>query len=62
MSALEPDAAEQILEGLPPDKTLEDKFVLGLYADGSRELVGLLDLEPEKRVTARTDRYRRIGG
>jgi acetyl-CoA carboxylase carboxyl transferase subunit beta len=26
------------------------------------ELVGLLDQEPGKRVTARTDRYRRIGG
>lgn len=41
--AVEPDAAEQILEGLPPGKTLEDKFVLGLYADGTKELVGLLD-------------------
>lgn len=41
--AVEPDAAEQILEGLPPDKTLEDKFVFGLYADGTKELLGVLD-------------------
>lgn len=41
--AVEPDAAEQILEGLPPDKTLEDKFALGLYAEGTKELVGLID-------------------
>ncbi len=41
--AVEPDAAEQLLEGLPPGKTLEDKFAFGLYADGTKELVGLLD-------------------
>jgi GNAT superfamily N-acetyltransferase len=41
--AVEPDAAEQFLEGLPPGKTLEDKFVLGLYADGTKELLGVLD-------------------
>jgi GNAT superfamily N-acetyltransferase len=41
--ALEPDAAEQLLESLPPEKTLEDKFAFGLYADGSRELLGVLD-------------------
>lgn len=40
---LEPDAAEQLLESLPPDKTLEDKFAFGLYAAGTRELLGVLD-------------------
>ncbi|HEX8436067.1 GNAT family N-acetyltransferase [Archangium sp.] len=40
---LEPDAAEQLLEGLPPGKAPEDKFALGLYADGKTELVGVLD-------------------
>jgi GNAT superfamily N-acetyltransferase len=41
---VEPDAAEQILEGLPPDKTLEDKFVFGLYAEGNQRLLALLDV------------------
>jgi GNAT superfamily N-acetyltransferase len=41
--ALEPDAAEQLLEGLPPDKAPEDKFALGLFAEGTKELVGVLD-------------------
>jgi GNAT superfamily N-acetyltransferase len=41
--ALEPDAAEQILESLPPGRTLEDKFAFGLYTDGKKELLGLLD-------------------
>jgi GNAT superfamily N-acetyltransferase len=41
--ALEPDAAEQLLESLPPQKTLEDKFTFGLYADGTKELLGVLD-------------------
>lgn len=42
--AVEPDSAEQILEGLPPDKTLEDKFVFGLYAEGNQRLLALLDV------------------
>jgi len=41
--AVEPDAAEQILEGLPPGRTSEDKFVFGLYANGTKELLGVLD-------------------
>ncbi len=41
--ALEPDAAELLLEGLPPGKAPEDKFLLGLYADGTKELLGVLD-------------------
>ncbi|QRO01407.1 GNAT family N-acetyltransferase [Archangium violaceum] len=41
--ALEPDAAEAILESLPPGKTLEDKFAFGLYAEGKKELLGVLD-------------------
>jgi len=41
--ALEPDAAEQLLEGLPPDKTPEDKFALGLYEEGTKKLLAVLD-------------------
>lgn len=39
-----PDAAHEFLENLPDGKTLEDKFVFGLYEDGTKELVGVIDI------------------
>lgn len=42
--SVEPDAAEQLLESLPPDKTLDDKFAFGVYAQGTKQLLGLLDV------------------
>jgi GNAT superfamily N-acetyltransferase len=39
-----PGAAEHLLSNLPDGKTLEDKFVLGLYANGVDELFGVIDI------------------
>lgn len=36
------DEAAQLLQSLPPGKSLDDKFVLGIYTGG--ELIGALDL------------------
>ena len=38
-----PDAAEHLLAGLPPGKTLADKLVIGIH-DAAGALVGVLDL------------------
>ncbi|WP_158502186.1 N-acetyltransferase [Vitiosangium sp. GDMCC 1.1324] len=39
-----PGAAREFLNNLPNGKTLEDKFVLGLYAEGADELAGVIDI------------------
>ncbi|WPB77690.1 GNAT family N-acetyltransferase [Archangium violaceum] len=39
-----PDEANHFLANLPDGKTLEDKFVLGLYQNGTSELAGVIDI------------------